>query len=108
MLAAISVAISTRLPMLANFVICFAIYALGHLTPLIVDSSIGQFVVVQFLGQLIAVVFPTLDHFSLQAAIAGGQSVPLAYLGATFLYGTIYCFIALLLALFLFEDRDLA
>jgi hypothetical protein len=34
--------------------------------------------------------------------------VPLAYLGATFLYGTIYCFIALLLALFLFEDRDLA
>jgi ABC-type transport system involved in multi-copper enzyme maturation permease subunit len=108
MLAAISVAISTRLPMLANFVICFAIYALGHLTPLIVDSSIGQFVVVQFLGQLIAVVFPTLDHFSLQAAIAGGQSVPLAYLGATFLYGMIYCFIALLLALFLFEDRDLA
>lgn len=108
MLAAVSVAISTRLPMLANFVICFAIYALGHLTPLIVDSSIGQFVVVQFLGQLIAVVFPTLDHFSLQAAIAGGQSVPLAYLGATFLYGMIYCFIALLLALFLFEDRDLA
>ncbi len=35
-LAALSVAISTRLPWLANLVICFAIYALGHLTPLIV------------------------------------------------------------------------
>ena len=108
LLAAISVAISTRLPMLANFTICFTIYALGHLTPLIVQSSMGQFVVVQFLGQLIAVVFPNLDHFNIQAAIAGGQPVPAIYLGGTFLYWLIYCFIALLLALFLFEDRDLA
>ena len=36
-LAAISVAISTRLPMLPNLVICATIYALGHLLPLIVS-----------------------------------------------------------------------
>ena len=33
-LASLSVAISTRLPMMANFVICFSIYVLGHITPL--------------------------------------------------------------------------
>ena len=33
MLTAISVAISTRLPMMANLVICAAIYVLGHLVP---------------------------------------------------------------------------
>ena len=38
-LAAISVAISTRLPMLANFIISFSIYVLGHLTPLLVQSQ---------------------------------------------------------------------
>src|SRR5690606_20414201 len=33
---AIGVAISTRLPIMANLLICFSIYLLGHLTPLIV------------------------------------------------------------------------
>ena len=37
---ALSVAISTRLPLLANMTICLVIYALGHLTPLVVESSV--------------------------------------------------------------------
>ena len=52
-LTAISVAISTRLPMLPNLVICGAIYVLGHLGPLIVQSSVGQNEFVAFFGQLI-------------------------------------------------------
>jgi ABC-type transport system involved in multi-copper enzyme maturation permease subunit len=107
-LAAISVAISTRLPLLANFVICFAIYLLGHLTPAIVQSSMGQFVFVQFFGQLIATIFPTLDHFNTQAAVAAGLPVPTLYLGWAFVYCVIYSVIAMLLAWVLFEDRDLA
>lgn len=107
-LAALSVAISTRLPWLANLVICFTIYALGHLTPLIVQSSMGQFVFVQFFGQLIATVFPNLDHFNIQAAVAAGVPVPTIYLGWALVYCMIYSMIAMLLALILFEDRDLA
>ena len=41
-LAAISVAISTRLPMIANFIICFSIYVIGHLTPLLVQTSVEK------------------------------------------------------------------
>ena len=107
-LAALSVAISTRLPLLANFTICLSIYSLGHLTPMIVQSSMGSFPIVGFFGQLIATVFPNLDHFNIQAAVAAGVGVPLAYLAWAFVYCLIYTVIALLLALVMFEDRDLA
>ena len=107
-LTAISVAISTRLPMLPNLVICGSIYALGHLGPLIVQSSFGQNEFVAFFGQLIALILPVLDHFNIQAAVAAGVPVPPAYLAWAGLYCVLYSAVAMLLALILFEDRDLA
>lgn len=109
-LAAISVAISTRLPMLANFIISFSVYVVGHLTPLLVQSSVEgkAFEAVVFVAQLLSTVFPVLDHFSIEAAVAAGAPVPHAYLGWALLYTLVYGMIALLLALVLFEDRDLA
>jgi ABC-type transport system involved in multi-copper enzyme maturation permease subunit len=107
-LTAISVAISTRLPMLANFIICFTIYVLGNLTPMIVKSGIGQFEIVSFVGQLIATIVPNLENFDIQAAVASGQLVPPLYLWWSLLYCLIYTLIAMLLALLLFEDRDMA
>ncbi|MEZ6107692.1 MAG: hypothetical protein R3B96_16635 [Pirellulaceae bacterium] len=40
--------------------------------------------------------------------MTGGREVPLAYLGWASIYCFLYAGIALLLALLLFEDRDLA
>ncbi len=107
---AISVAISTRLPILANFMICFAIYVLGHLTPLMVQSTaaIEAFEPVVFFGKFIATVLPVLDHFNVQAAVAGNAQVPPVYLGLSLTYTLIYGSICVLLALVMFEDRDLA
>lgn len=107
-LTAVSVAISTRLPMLPNLLICGSIYVLGHLTPLIAQSSVGNLEFVQFFAKLFAVILPELDHFNIQAAVAGGQRVPLEYLGWATIYCGLYCTVAMLLALILFEDRDLA
>jgi ABC-type transport system involved in multi-copper enzyme maturation permease subunit len=107
-LAAISVAISTRLSVIPNLVIVGSIYALGHLGPLIVQSSVGQNEFVAFFGQLIALVLPVLDHFNIQAAVAGGKHVPADYLAWALLYCVLYSAVAMLLALILFEDRDLA
>jgi ABC-type transport system involved in multi-copper enzyme maturation permease subunit len=107
-LTAISVAISTRLSILPNLVICGSIYALGHLGPLIVQSSIGQNEFVAFFGQLIALILPVLDHFNIQAAVAAGVHVPPTYLAWAALYCLLYSAVAMLLALILFEDRDLA
>ncbi|MEM1304955.1 MAG: ABC transporter permease, partial [Planctomycetota bacterium] len=107
-LTAISVALSTRLPMLPNLIICGSVYVLGHLGALIVQSSLGQLEYVEFFGKLVAVVVPVLDHFSIEPAIAGGVPVPADYLLWATLYCVLYSTAAMLLALILFEDRDLA
>jgi ABC-type transport system involved in multi-copper enzyme maturation permease subunit len=107
-LASISVAISTRLPMVPNLVICASIYVVGHLVPLLVQSSIGQLPIVTFVGQFLATVLPVLDHFNIQAAIAAGRDVPPEYLAWAGGYCLLYSTVAMLLALVLFENRDLA
>jgi ABC-type transport system involved in multi-copper enzyme maturation permease subunit len=109
-MVAVSVAISTRLALVANVMICFSIYALGHLTPLLVQSAevAERFEPVIFMGQLIAAVLPVLEYYDVKAAIAKGAPIQLAYVGATFVYTALYSTIAMLLALVLFEDRDLA
>lgn len=108
MMIAIGVAISTRLPMLPNLIICFSIFTIGHLGPLIVNSSAGRFEIVSFAGRLVAVVLPMLDYYQVDAAIAQNAPVPLAYLGMSLLYCVLYSTAAMLLALAMFEDRDLA
>ena len=107
---AISIAISTRMGILPNFMICFSIYILGHLTPLIVQSAeVAQvFEGVAVFGQFISVIFPVLDHFDVEPAIIGEVDVPIRYLGWAFVYCLIYGTIAMLLSLVFFEDRDLA
>lgn len=109
-IAALSVAISTRLPAIANFLICFAVYVLGHLTPLLVQSQViaEQLPPVVFFGRLIATVLPVLDHFNIQASVAAGVPVPMVYLAWSLVYCLLYATVAMLLALTLFEDRDLA
>ena len=106
---AISVAISTRVGILANFIICFAIYTLGHLTPLIVQSSdvVEAFESVVVFANVIAIIFPVLNHFDVQAAINNNTPVEMLYLGWATIYCALYSSIALLIALVLFEDRDL-
>jgi hypothetical protein len=107
-LTAISVAISTRLPMMANLMICSTIYVLGNLIPTLVESSMGQFQLVRFMGGLLATVLPVLDYFNIEAGIAAGVKVSPAYLAWATVYAALYSGAALLVALILFEDRDLA
>ena len=107
-LAAVSVAISTRLPMLPNLILCASIYALGHLVPVLVTSLARQFPLVSFAGWLLAAVLPGLEHFNMETSISTGQFVPVAYLVAAAVYCLLYTLAALLVALLLFEDRDLA
>ncbi len=105
-LTAISVTISTRMPMIFNMVACFLIFIIGHLTPVLAKVKGLEFV--QFMSQLIATVLPALGNFNSQNAIAIGQIVTPDYLGIATLYCAAYCTATILLALILFEDRDLA
>lgn len=106
----ISVMISTRLGILPNLVICFSIYVLGHITPLLVMSStvVNNFEPVVFFGKLVAIVFPVLDNFNVEAAIMTNSVVPISYMLLSLLYTLLYGSIGVLLSFVLFEDRDLA
>lgn len=103
-LTAISVAISTRLPMMANLVICATIYVLGHLVPALTNSSLGQIEFVRFVANLLSAVLPVLDHY----VISTGEPVPWLYLVGVAASCLLYSTVAMLVALLLFEDRDLA
>ena len=109
-ISAVSVAISTRLPMVVNLTSCFAIFVVGHLTGLLVQAGVlgKKLEFVQFMARLIATALPSLDLFNISAAVATGKVVPPDYLGYSALYCASYCGLAILMAFILFEDRDLA
>ena len=62
----------------------------------------------QFVGDLSTAVLPVLDHFNMDTAISTGQHVSMGYIALTGVYALAYCTVAMLLALLLFENRDLA
>jgi len=107
MLASISVALSTRLAMIPNLVLCVTIYALGHLAPMFANAF-RESRLVSFFGQFIATVLPNLDDFDIPAAVSTGRMVPLVYLAWAAVYCVLYSTVAMVLALLMFEDRDLA
>jgi ABC-type transport system involved in multi-copper enzyme maturation permease subunit len=107
-MAAISVAISTRLGLLPNLVICLSIYVLGNLVPTLAKSAMGQMAIVPFLANLLAAILPVLDHFNIYGPISTGASVPLTYLGLAGIYCLAYTALAMFVALLMIEDRDLA
>ena len=108
-LAALSVAISTRLSALATLMVCCTVYVLGHLVPmLVVSHATDSYGFVNFTGQLFAAVLPVLDHFESEAAVATDTAIPITYLLCAGGYCLLYSTVAMLVGLTLFEDRDLA
>ncbi|GAA5509733.1 hypothetical protein Rcae01_05236 [Novipirellula caenicola] len=107
-IGAIAVALATRLPLLANFITCFVIYVIGNLTSPLVASARDNNELVGFVGKLIAVVIPNLNIFNVQAAVDTGNQIPAIYLAGAFNYLVCFSIAIWMLAMLLFEDRDLA
>ena len=107
-MTAVSVAISTRLPMVVNLTSCFAVFVVGHLTGILVQAGVLKLEFVQFMARFIATILPSLDLFNISAAVATGATIPQDYLALSAVYCAAYCAAAILLAFILFEDRDLA
>ncbi|MEL6110293.1 MAG: ABC transporter permease [Planctomycetota bacterium] len=107
-IAAIAVALATRLPLLANLILCFVVYVIGNLTSPLVAASQGENELVGFFGNLIAVIVPNLNVFNVQSAMDSGNQVPWIYLAGAFNYLICFAVAIWMLAMILFEDRDLA
>lgn len=109
-ICALSVAFSTRFPLHLNITACIVIFLLGHLAPQMVDaSSLDRFEAVKFMAQIFKTVLPGMGYFNVGPAITTDVAVPwVSYVLPCFFYAALYSTVALLLALLLFEDRDLA
>ncbi len=110
-LTSISVAISTRLPMLANLVVCIMIFFIGHLSPVLVEAAEQNQLneLVGFMAKFFAFVLPSLEFFNAGPSISTGAVIPwIGYVLPVFGYCVLYSGAALLFAFLLFEDRDLA
>jgi ABC-type transport system involved in multi-copper enzyme maturation permease subunit len=113
-LTAVSVAISTRLPMLVNLVVCIAVFFLGHLSPVLVEATSqdrpnAPLELVSFMARLFAWILPSLEFFNASPAISTGAVIPwVGYVIPALGYCVLYSGAALLFAFLLFEDRDLA
>lgn len=111
-LSAVSVAISTRLPMLVNLVVCIAVFFLGHLTPVLVEATRpgqGGNELVGFMARLFAFVLPALEFFNAGPSISTGAMISwTSYVVPALVYCMMYSGAALLFAFLLFENRDVA
>ncbi len=109
-LGAISVTLATRVPMVMNLVVCFAVFVVGNLTEIIVNQSVQwqAYESVIFTARLISMVVPSLSAFNISSAVATGRIVPQEYLGLSLVYALAYIGAMQLLGFLLFEDRDLA
>lgn len=117
-MVAISTALATRMQFVVNLVLCFVIFLLGNLAPVLVavtrdlakDNT--PFLLVSFLAQLFNAVLPALESFDMGPAII--RDTPLPFFDFTVFafsvlgYAILYTVIAILVGLLLFEDRDLA
>jgi hypothetical protein len=117
-LVAIATALATRLPFVINLVLCLVVYFLGHLAPVIVKETdklqgAGAGVgLIRFFGNLFDTLLPALEFFTMGPAIIRETPLDLWQFAGYVLvltgYAMIYTMIALIVGLFLFEDRDLA
>ncbi|MDR0391499.1 MAG: ABC transporter permease subunit [Planctomycetaceae bacterium] len=107
-LTAIAIAISTRLPILPNLTIILTIYLVGNFIPDIVQSSVGQIAMVAFVADVASAILPSLGHFNSDTSIVLDQSWSWNYVRLSAIYVVLYCCLALVISLLLFENRDLA
>ncbi len=75
-LTSVSVAISTRVPMVVNMVTCFAIFVVGHVTSVMVERGVLHLEVVQFTARLIATALPNLELFKNRGSQHGDVCAP--------------------------------
>jgi hypothetical protein len=115
----ICTALATRVQFVVNLVICFGVFLIGNLSPIMVhvteraeNQQNTAMQLVRFVAQAVNAVFPSLDAFDMGPAII--RDMPLStidfvgFVATVCLYALLYTSIAILGGLVLFEDRDLA
>lgn len=106
-LTAISIAISTRFPLVVNVSACFLIYVAGHVNTYVVAMAQQKGAMLRTCAQIFATIFPNLENLNVAALAAKGMSVSISCLAFCALYAVVYVVAVLALALIALERREL-
>ena len=104
LITAVALAASTRLKAVGTLVVCAAVLIGGLLS----DYMFGAAANTNVAARIAYTLVPNFLHFWAGDAVIGATPIPLRYVLSALAYAALYSFGALLLALFLFQDRELA
>lgn len=103
-ITAVALAVSTRLKVVGTLVVCAAVLIVGLLS----DYMFGTAAHTNIAARIAYAVVPNFQHFWAGDAVIGATPIPFHYVLRALAYAALYSFGALALALFLFQDRELA
>ena len=106
-LTAVSVAISTRFPLVVNVAACFVLYVAGHASSYVVAEADKGGPVVRTCAHILAIIFPNLESLNVAALAAKGVSISISCLAFGLLYAVLYVVAVLALALIVLERREI-
>lgn len=106
-ITAISLTLSIFLPIAFNAVICFFIYAAGHLSPYVCGRIIEKGGAGQLIGNIMYSFLPNLENFNVSSALAVGTHIPVGYVAITSFYGILYIGVILFIATIVLERKEI-
>ncbi len=104
-LAAIAMACSTRLELMPTLSICTAIFLLGLMSDYFFGAAAREG---KWWAQMLYTIIPNWQQLWMADALEPEKTLPWRYIGSAFAYVTAYLGVALSVALYLFEDRELS
>jgi ABC-type transport system involved in multi-copper enzyme maturation permease subunit len=104
MLAAISVALATRLDIIPAFTICSAVFFIG----LVSDYLVGRHAATSLGMNTLYALIPNWQHFWMADALSSPGPIPWSYVGQTTLYAVVYSAAVLLLGIASFRSMDVS
>ncbi|MFH0962750.1 MAG: ABC transporter permease subunit [Planctomycetota bacterium] len=108
LLASVSVAISTRAPMVVNVTSCVVLFIVGRMADWMRSLIPGDGAVLKKVWAVAYSILPNLDNTYAQMTLAQGRTVSWEYMGWVTLHAGIYAVGALLLATYLLRRREIA
>jgi Cu-processing system permease protein len=107
LISSITLALATFASDAFNIIFSFFLYIVGHLTSYgrqMLDRI--ESIVVKGLGDMLYTLVPNYENFNIRDKVVVGVTVSWSYVAKTFSYGLIYIVIALLIAVYFFQKRE--
>ncbi|MEO0080291.1 MAG: ABC transporter permease [candidate division WOR-3 bacterium] len=107
LITAVAIMFSTFVTPIASTVFTFAVYFIGHGTPLLKQlAALGTSPVVKILGLVLYYILPNLENFNLRGEVVHGAPLNPAAIALSATYALVYVVTLLLISVVVFSRKD--